>query len=76
NQSINVAMSPVCARSESSGGAEAAVFAGHGAAEPLEGLSWLVDDDGGGDGGTWADPEALEAPEDPEGPAGGGGGSG
>nr|GFB64052.1 hypothetical protein [Tanacetum cinerariifolium] len=50
NQSINVAMSPVCASSESSGG--------------------------GGDGGTWADPEAPGALEASEGPAGAGGGSG
>nr|GFC67617.1 hypothetical protein [Tanacetum cinerariifolium] len=55
---------------------EAAVFDGLGAAEPLDGLSWLVDEGGGGGGGTWADPEASGAPEALEGPAGGGGGGG
>nr|GFB82612.1 hypothetical protein [Tanacetum cinerariifolium] len=52
---------------------EATVFDGLGAAEPLDGLSWLVDDGGSGDGGTWADPEAQGAPKAPEGPAGRGG---
>nr|GFB63201.1 hypothetical protein [Tanacetum cinerariifolium] len=34
----------------------------------------MMDEGGGGDGGIWADPEALGAPEAPNGPAGGGGG--